>query len=398
MNTPEDLFKGCFDGFEKEPSDEIWQNIQKKLFWQRFWKFDFKTLNVWYLAAAGLILGGTLYNVYDLQKNISSAETSEKNNDVNFTKRNDQWLANSENIIPIETNKTSEEKNNFTKQIIPDTPSPISEGRENGEIFQNTDIKTVTNTENKEINIPDFSASFKMSSNTGCTPFTVEFKNLSKNTDYCYWNFGNGDVSYDNDGKTTFTKPGQYVVTLKTVNGTFCQFYSDTVTVYEQPQAQIAYAVSSKTIIAEARNTKASSFVWDFGNGKKSVGEKVTHTYNDYGNDTLNLIVSNNICVDTVTAGISIAPQEYSINFPNALTEETRFFPKGNVEEISRYSLKIMTRNGKEIFTSTDPRKGWDGYYKGEKVQRGVYVYNCQYEFSNGERGNLTGNITVLWE
>ena len=52
MSTTEDLFKDSFSGFEKEPSEKLWQNIEKRLAWQRFWKFDFKTFNVWYLAVA----------------------------------------------------------------------------------------------------------------------------------------------------------------------------------------------------------------------------------------------------------------------------------------------------------------------------------------------------------
>lgn len=397
MNTPEDLFKDSFSGFEKEPSQKVWQNIEKRLAWQRFWKFDFKTFNVWYLTAIGLIIGGTVYNIYDLQKNISSAKNARKNSDVNIIKRNEQWLANVEQITPITIDKTREEKINFIQQLIsPDTA--VESEKTNEELRQQSDIKIANRTENKEIEIPEFSANFKISDTAGCAPLTVAFKNLSKNTEYCYWNFGNGEVSYDNDGKTTYTKPGRYVVTLKTVNGTFSKNFTDTVTVYSQPEAQIAYVASSKTILAEARNSKASTFVWDFGDGSKSVGEKVMHTYNNFGNYPLNLIVSNNICVDTVTANLKLSPQEYSINFPNALSEETPFLPKGDVENISRYSLKILTRNRKEIFTSIDPRKGWDGYYKGEKVPKGVYIYNCQYEFFNGERGNLTGNVTVMWE
>ncbi|MCR4560926.1 MAG: PKD domain-containing protein [Bacteroidales bacterium] len=397
MNTPEDLFKDSFSGFEKEPSQKVWQNIEKRLAWQRFWKFDFKTFNVWYLTAIGLIIGGTVYNIYDLQKNISSAKNARKNSDVNIIKRNEQWLANAEQITPITIDKTREEKINFIQQLIsPDTA--VESEKTNEELRQQSDIKIANRTENKEIEIPEFSANFKISDTAGCAPLTVAFKNLSKNTDYCYWNFGNGEVSYDNDGKTTYTKPGRYVVTLKTVNGTFSKNFTDTVTVYSQPEAQIAYVVSSKTVLAEARDSKASTFSWDFGDGNKSVGEKVMHTYNSFGSYPLNLIVSNNICVDTVTAALKLSPQEYSINFPNALSNEIPFLPKGDIDDISRYSLKIMTRNRKEIFTSTDPLKGWDGYYKGEKVPKGVYIYICQYEFFNGERGNLTGNVTVMWE
>ena len=397
MSTTEDLFKDSFSGFEKEPSEKLWQNIEKRLAWQRFWKFDFKTFNVWYLAVAGVILSGTVYNVYETQKNTETTQQTAADNNVRTPQINGQFLADTEQIILLEPDKTQEEKIKLIQQLISPDTTVMSE-KTNEDLRQKSDTKTASRTENKEIEIPEFSAVFKTSDTAGCAPFTATFLNLSKNTEYCYWNFGNGDVSYDNDGKTTFLKPGRYVVTLKTVNGTFSKIFTDTVTVYPQPKAQIAYVVSSKTVLAEARDSKASTFSWDFGDGNKSVGEKVMHTYNSFGTYPLNLIVSNNICVDTVTAALKLSPQEYSINFPNALSNEIPFLPKGDIDDISRYSLKIMTRNRKEIFTSTDPLKDWDGYYKGEKVPKGVYIYICQYEFFNGERGNLTGNITVMWE
>ena len=259
MSTTEDLFKDSFSGFEKEPSEKLWQNIEKRLAWQRFWKFDFKTFNVWYLAVAGVILSGTVYNVYETQKNTETTQQTAADNNVRTPKINGQFLADTEQIILLEPDKTQEEKIKLIQQLISPDTTVMSE-KANEDLRQKSDTKTASRTENKEIEIPEFSAVFKTSDTAGCAPFTATFLNLSKNTEYCYWNFGNGDVSYDNDGKTTFLKPGRYVVTLKTVNGTFSKIFTDTVTVYPQPKAQIAYVVSSKTVLAEARTQKPQPF------------------------------------------------------------------------------------------------------------------------------------------
>ena len=393
MNTPEDLFRDSFNGFEQEPSSKVWQNIQRRLMWNDFLKFNPKSFNVWYLAAAVVAVGFFAVKFPETEKIIVSPisksryEYSASKRKVLIINEKTSSPKKSENELPRITPQNSNVVSNDTNKHISDTF-----------LSQNSGMEKISGGQSDEIEIPDFSSSFQMSSSSGCAPFTVEFKNLSKNTEYCYWNFGNGEVSYDTDGKATYLKPGQYYVTLKTVNGTFSKVYSDTVTVYEQPKAEIAYVFSSKTLVAEARNSETPALSWDFGDGKKSVGAKVTHTYADYGVYRLKLLVNNNICADTITADIKIQPQEYSIKFPNALTTLAPFSPKGDLDKISHYSLKILSRNGKEVFFTSDINQGWNGYYKGERVQKGVYIYKCKYEFLNGERGNLTGNITVLWD
>ena len=44
--------------------------------------------------------------------------------------------------------------------------------------------------------------------------------------------------------------------------------------------------------------------------------------------------------------------------------------------EIKEFSLVIFDRWGNEVFTSTTPGEGWDGYFKGEPVQDGAYNWS----------------------
>lgn len=43
-----------------------------------------------------------------------------------------------------------------------------------------------------------------------------------------------------------------------------------------------------------------------------------------------------------------------------------------------------------------DLQYGWDGTYKGQKADPGVYVYIASVLFSDGSRRILKGDITVL--
>ncbi len=418
MNTPEDLFKNKFSGFEKSPSDKVWKKIERQLTIQKFLKFNPKTFNIWYLAASCLVAGIGLAHFVN-QEN----ETQEYNAKT-FVSSSYDYTASKRKVVvlkPSTENKQST-KTSQNKDITDNADKTlISEGRTEKisqkyflDSTQNAETSKTTIAQTQHTESKDFTSYFEMSAHSGCAPFSVEFKNLSKNTEYCYWNFGNGDVSYDQDSKVVYLEPGQYYVTLKTVNGVFSKIYTDTVQVFAQPQAQVSYVVSSKTLIAEAKNAKASAFVWNFGDGIKAVGEKTTHAYSDYGVYHLALTISNNICADTIETDINILPQQYNIKFPNALTVSasgpqgsgisrnqnyvTSFYPRGDVNMLSKYTLKILNRNRKEVFSTDDPRHGWDGYYRGERLPKGVYVYVCQYEFAGGEHGNLTGNITLIWE
>ena len=64
---------------------------------------------------------------------------------------------------------------------------------------------------------------------------------------------------------------------------------------------------------------------------------------------------------------------------------------------VSDYHLKIFNRWGELIFETNDPAAGWDGKYKGEDQEVGVYVYYADAKgFSDGVFKSLQGNITLL--
>ncbi|HMD00750.1 MAG TPA: gliding motility-associated C-terminal domain-containing protein, partial [Ferruginibacter sp.] len=78
---------------------------------------------------------------------------------------------------------------------------------------------------------------------------------------------------------------------------------------------------------------------------------------------------------DSVLVSLYKGPDIYLPNAfsPNndGLNDVLRGIPVG----ISEFNfLKIYNRYGQEIYSTTDYRKGWDGKWKGEKQEAGVYV------------------------
>ncbi|MEO8150726.1 MAG: CotH kinase family protein [Bacteroidia bacterium] len=63
---------------------------------------------------------------------------------------------------------------------------------------------------------------------------------------------------------------------------------------------------------------------------------------------------------------------------------------------ITSMELHIYNRWGQEVFSTTDKNKGWDGTYKGEKLNTDVFAYHIKLLFTNGETVAKKGTITLM--
>jgi len=59
------------------------------------------------------------------------------------------------------------------------------------------------------------------------------------------------------------------------------------------------------------------------------------------------------------------------------------------------YLFEVYDRWGNKVFRSRDIKEGWDGTYKGEKMDAAVFVYELIYS-SEGRLYNLKGNISLI--
>ncbi|MBK9689855.1 MAG: gliding motility-associated C-terminal domain-containing protein [Saprospiraceae bacterium] len=65
------------------------------------------------------------------------------------------------------------------------------------------------------------------------------------------------------------------------------------------------------------------------------------------------------------------------------------------------HELSVFSRWGERMyhktnFTISENEGLWDGTFRGQKVQPGVYVYQLTYTNEKGEEVMLTGDITVV--
>jgi gliding motility-associated-like protein len=111
--------------------------------------------------------------------------------------------------------------------------------------------------------------------------------------------------------------------------------------------------------------------------------------YNSKGcasNDTINVIVIED-------CGEMFVPNAFSPNGSgDARNEQLR------VEGICLETLTFMIfdRWGEKIFETRNQAIGWDGTYKGEKCNTGVYVYRLEGKTYDGKAYSLKGNVTLV--
>ena len=58
--------------------------------------------------------------------------------------------------------------------------------------------------------------------------------------------------------------------------------------------------------------------------------------------------------------------------------------------------MRIYDRWGREVYYTTDPKKGWDGTYNSEPQDIGVYNYQVIIGYPDGTQRAISGNVTLI--
>lgn len=121
-------------------------------------------------------------------------------------------------------------------------------------------------------------------------------------------------------------------------------------------------------------------------------------------------LIDQNGCVFTVNATVEAAsPIEQGILFiPNAFSPNddgnndyfTIFSAKGQAANIKM--LHILDRWGnlvfsKQNFPPDEPEAGWDGFFKGQTLNTGVFIYVAEVELTNGNTVTVQGDVALVY-
>lgn len=143
------------------------------------------------------------------------------------------------------------------------------------------------------------------------SPMVRVFQNESIGALTYLWDFGDGTTSTDSNAVHTYTALGNYNVVLSVTNGA-CTHTDTAQVIIADLNTSIATADTAickyATTVFNATNTTTSTianYTWNFGDGTIISGNNlatITHVYNDTGNKSPTLIVTDLIgCNDTVS-------------------------------------------------------------------------------------------------
>jgi PKD repeat protein len=158
-------------------------------------------------------------------------------------------------------------------------------------------------------------ANFAVSSTSGCSPWEVSFQDSSISAFTWIWNFGDGNISYQQNPVHIYNTPGNYVVTLMTQDTTGCQsVYSSPFALNVQlpPVSSFSFSDSAGCTPFSVQFTNSSTgggnYLWDFGDGTISTDSVPSHVYTTPGNYYVSLINSTTGgCHDTTIASVPIS-------------------------------------------------------------------------------------------
>jgi PKD repeat protein len=427
----DDLFRERFDDFSVEPGSGVSTALMRKVGRREFLRFNPGRFNVYYLTAAvvsaGLALIITLSDISTRGKNDAEPEEPDYAIIENPTgKEGVSGQGDQEMIsdVPVISGKASVD----TKPLLPVERSgekPDTRVRQSYTVSIDppagsgiTRIITVTETTDlKSINEGPVS-SIKASAVEGCAPLSIRFQSTSEKYERLIWTSSDGRRSEEKDIEWLFTEPGDHRIILHVTGKDGKEDYSSIgVTVYPSPSARFEVAtvnnnLNDREIVFYNSSDGALTTKWSFGDGETSLLREPVHIYGSSGSYTVKLTVTNEYgCSDTASLVYNVADGNYHIAFPNAFipnkngptggfysprSDEAAYVFHPEYEGVADYHLIVYSRTGAVLFESRNLNIGWDGYYKGQLCEPGVYVWRARGRYDNGEAFSESGDITLL--
>ena len=159
-------------------------------------------------------------------------------------------------------------------------------------------------------------SNFTTSLNNGCIPLPISFNSSSINSDFEYWDFGDGNTSNTINPIHIYNTAGTYSIKQVSVNLNGCRdSISHLIIAHPLPISNFTITESNvclSPLIVTTSNTSsgAISYTWDFNNGTNpSYLNNPVATYPNSGNYSISLISENVFhCKDTSVLDLNISP------------------------------------------------------------------------------------------
>jgi len=252
---------------------------------------------------------------------------------------------------------------------------------------------------------PYFKADFA-DSGIQCPGDTLDFTDLSSSTlkpiNSWKWTFGDGDSSFLENPGHVFSVAGTYNVTLISENVRHCM---DTILKQVLVERFKPFA-GNDTMIVKGTSvrfdaTGGVNYSWSPGlylddtsvfnpqgtfpdTGTFNYVVQVASSFGCYGVDTIQVRV--------VGQSEFFVPDAFS---PNGDGKNDVFKPIAVGYKSINYFC-VFNRYGQRIYTGNSFEEGWDGTYRGQRQDVGVYFWEISFMDRDGKPGFLKGEVTLV--
>ncbi len=189
----------------------------------------------------------------------------------------------------------------------------------------------------------------------------------------------------------SITQPGTYIATVTNV----CTAFKDTIVIeqynYVPDLGKDMFVCFSSDVLLDLPANSQYTYQWNNGDNDNatSISQKgqyiVTVSYkNCSSKDTIN-IFSNDSAVNQIFIPNAFTPNDDNMNDK---------FPMSSISKA--IDIEIYNRWGEKIYEATRTYTGWDGTYKNEMAENGVYLYMIRYKDCVGRWVFEKGTFTIL--
>lgn len=149
----------------------------------------------------------------------------------------------------------------------------------------------------------------------------------------------------------------------------------------------------SATVISKS-GTPPYTYLWSNGQSSSIATNLCEGIYSITINDKTGKIA----CIDSIMIKVD-NPECNDFFIPNTFSPNNDgsndvLLVRGN--NIQQLDLIIYNRFGQKVFETNTINIGWNGFYKGKKLNSGIFGYAVEIEFENGQNINAQGTLTLI--
>jgi PKD repeat protein len=222
------------------------------------------------------------------------------------------------------------------------------------------------------------------------------------------WNFGDGKFKAETAPSNTYSKPGEYDVSLSITddNGRITTtVMNKAIVIVPAPKPEFSWHFTNEnpatpTIQITNSSANANSAEWKLYNGTQSSDINPTFALDSKGKHMVALNVKNEYGCSGGTIKHVVVNSELDLKAPAELKlSKTTFMPELLQSNKYNFVLTIYDNNGQKVYQTSNRNKGWDGNLPSGQMAKGGEQFQWKVIITNDltkEEKYFNGTLNII--